>query len=142
MLATEAGIQDPRFVDINKAQQHRFPEEVHNIGFSVTLLHNHSHAPKHSCLTYSEDFKTAEYLAQAELQKYYPCSWFLSKDHELVAYEFSSAKIDYNPEKVMEELETLKKMGYNSYGITVRPIESNVEVETKTGHKYFPQATF
>lgn len=141
-MATEAGIQDPRFLNIDKVFEHRFPEELHKIGFSITLLHNHSHAPKDSCLVYSEDFQEGIYRLRGELKSYYPCSWFLERNQELTPYEFSSKKIEFDQPQIVEQLEVLAKMGYGNYGVTVRPIECNVEVETQKGHKYYKNEAF
>lgn len=60
------GIQSNKFLDIN-AIEHSFSEEVSNIGFNVTLLHNHPHALPNHCLVYSKDFKKATYKPKENL---------------------------------------------------------------------------
>ncbi len=43
------GVPSDKFIDINTIE-HVFPEEIKNIGFPVTLLHNYPHAPVNSLL--------------------------------------------------------------------------------------------
>ena len=61
MLAVQPGIPSEKFLDITKIE-HAFPEEINHVGFSVTLLHNHRHAPSGYVLCYKRGFIEAEYL--------------------------------------------------------------------------------
>lgn len=60
-VENNSGIRSPKFLDINQIE-HRFPEQLQNIGFPVTLLHNHPHAPANYVLCYKTGFTFAEYL--------------------------------------------------------------------------------
>jgi hypothetical protein len=86
MLAVHyPGLQNERFVDINQVH-HRFPEELKDIGFATTLLHNHPHVPSGYFLVYKNDFTTAEYLPLTKItNNYFPCSWYLDAQ-EIMAY--------------------------------------------------------
>jgi hypothetical protein len=108
MLTVLPGIQNSCFTDINKMVGHSFPEEIINIGFSVTLLHNHSHAPPNSFLVYSQDFSEASYLSSSQLHSFYPCSWYLNETSQPIAYEFSSKAINYDEDTVLKQLMALK----------------------------------
>lgn len=70
-----AGTISQKFVDINKVV-HKFPQELTEIGFSVTLLHNHPHAPKNYVLLYENDFTKSRYVSLEEAEEYFPCSWY------------------------------------------------------------------
>lgn len=80
------GIPSAKFININGAE-HTFPEEVNNIGFSVTLLHNHPHAPLNYVLCYMKGFTTAEYLPREKAELMTPCSWYMENDN-IIPYEF------------------------------------------------------
>ncbi len=87
MLASE------RFLNINKVF-HTFPEELQNIGFSITLLHKHKHAPSSSVLVFFKNFTCSEYLGLDKIDQYYPCSWYLNND-KIEPYEFCDEKLPY-----------------------------------------------
>lgn len=65
-----------KFLDIDQIE-HQFPEVLEDIGFPVTLLHKHSHAPMDTMLVFDKGFKSAEYRSSIEMNQYYPCSWYL-----------------------------------------------------------------
>lgn len=60
------------------------------IGFAVTLLHTHKHAPTNSVLTYQKGWRTAKYFPiEIANRDYFPCAWYLNEDDVPIAYEFS-----------------------------------------------------
>jgi uncharacterized protein YlxW (UPF0749 family) len=61
------GVPSDKFIDINTIE-HVFPEEIKNIGFPVTLLHNHPHAPVNSLLIYKNNFSVSEYQEKKTLK--------------------------------------------------------------------------
>lgn len=89
------GVLSRKFLDINTLEHH-FPTNVECIGFPVTLLHNHAHAPPGHYLVYRKDFSIADYLPANEAEKYHPCSWFMEKD-QVWTYEFTQDPIIYDP---------------------------------------------
>lgn len=78
------GVLSAKFVDI-RSGEHHFPSTVDSIGFPVTLLHNHSHAPAGYYLVYRSGFTLAEYLPREEAEKAVPCSWFM-EDGKVLPY--------------------------------------------------------
>lgn len=120
MLQLEShGIQSAKFLDITKLE-HRFPEEIKSIGFSVTLLHNHPHCKTNQVLLYDADYKMACYV-DSDQKDYSPCSWYLDDD-QVIPYEFTREAIETKEEKIKERLLMLEKGGYKNYGVTVRPV--------------------
>lgn len=86
-VKTLPGIQSTKFLDINTLE-HRFPEKLKNIGFPVTLLHNHPHCPTDYVLVYEDNFTKSTYKPRKEAEtKYYACSWFL-ENGSIIAFEF------------------------------------------------------
>jgi hypothetical protein len=70
-------IQSSRFVDIDQLE-HRFPNNVKELGVSVTLLHSHHHCKKNQVLVFESNFKESSYHTYEEAVKnYFPCSWLL-----------------------------------------------------------------
>lgn len=59
-----------------------------------------------------------------------PCSWYLEAG-EIVPYEFAEKVAWEDVERIRENLRRLEKKGYQCYGVTIRPIENVVEIETK-----------
>lgn len=70
-------IQSFRFVDIDQLE-HRFPNDVRELGVSVTLLHSHHHCKENYVLVFKSNFTKSSYHTYEEAaQNYYPCSWLL-----------------------------------------------------------------
>jgi hypothetical protein len=74
-VQTLPGIHSDKFLDINESE-HEFPDQIKTIGFSVTLLHNHGHAPMNHVLCYKSGFTLAEYQPKEKARLLTPCSWF------------------------------------------------------------------
>lgn len=90
-----AGILSSKFLDISSIN-HRFPEKIKGLGIPVTLLHNHSHAPKNSVLVYQKDFSISTYLSESEAKEnFFPCSWFIENGN-LISYEFCDQDLSYD----------------------------------------------
>ncbi len=126
IFAMSCGVLSPKFVDIS-ALEHHFPNNVNTIGFAVTLLHNHRHAPPHHYLLYRNHFDIAEYLPASEAQKYTPCSWFI-EEGKVLAYEFTDHPITFDPIVIKDHLTTLSGLGFDHYGTTVRPVRNCMEL--------------
>ena len=60
----------------------------------------------------------------------------------MIPYEFSDEKLEFDLVKVEQNLNLLKKLGHQNYGMTVRPIRSVMELETEGGHVYRPMEEF
>lgn len=94
MLVRQPGVSSQKFLDINKIQ-HVFPEEINCVGFAVTLLHNHPHAPSNYVLCYKKGFTEAVYLPRKETNQLVPCSWFL-ENGQVLAYEYCEDPISFD----------------------------------------------
>lgn len=75
-------LQSVKFLDIDKLT-HKFPADVQDLGISVTLLHNHSHAPPKSFLVYKKDFSISTY--ETNTSHYVACSWYWENE-QIIAY--------------------------------------------------------
>ena len=115
-----------RFLDINQIL-HTFPDELKDIGFSTTLLHNHAHAPSSSALVYFDNFTRSEYFSSDKIEQFYPCSWYLKGD-KIEPYEFCDEKLPFIENKIEEHLKLLESKGFQHYGVTERPIKGMMEL--------------
>jgi len=103
MLTESTLTQLPRFLPIDTLE-YRFPAEVKELGYSLTLLHHHSHAPSGYVLLFEAGFDKSIYKQKTEVEQMgYPCSWYL-EDGEIVAYEFSQEKITFVPLEIEQQL--------------------------------------
>ena len=120
------------FVDIDKVQNHKFPDEIRKLGIPVTLLHKHQHA--HGYLVYAKDYRTSFY--RDNVSNYNACSWYLDEDGKVIPYEYCEEKIKYDAKEIRQRLWDIQDTGHDIYGTTVRPVQGIVELETEDGHVY------